>query len=143
MHTLVCTELLPIKTQEMMQPRTEYHGSSGEPRYETSDSPDGIPLTNIQKVSTMCQPLCLVQVLKKLKTQALPSSNLPFNRRDTGGTVVNNLPIQEMQIRSLGWEDPLKDDGNPLQCSCLENPHGQRSLAGYGPQHCKESDATE
>ena len=21
--------------------------------------------------------------------------------------------------------------GNPLQCSCLENPHGQRSLAGY------------
>ena len=23
--------------------------------------------------------------------------------------------------------------GNPLQDSCLENPHGQRSLAGYGP----------
>ena len=23
--------------------------------------------------------------------------------------------------------------GNPLQCSCLENPHGQRSLAGYSP----------
>ena len=21
--------------------------------------------------------------------------------------------------------------GNPPQCSCLENPHGQRSLAGY------------
>ena len=26
--------------------------------------------------------------------------------------------------------------GNPLRYSCLENPHGQRSLAGYG---CKES----
>ena len=25
-----------------------------------------------------------------------------------------------MQIRSLGWEDPL--EGNPLQYSCLENP---------------------
>ena len=24
--------------------------------------------------------------------------------------------------------------GNPLQYSCLENPHGQRSLAGYGPR---------
>ena len=23
--------------------------------------------------------------------------------------------------------------GNPLQYSCLENPHGQRSLAGYSP----------
>jgi len=22
----------------------------------------------------------------------------------------------------LGWEDPLKKDGNPLQYSCLENP---------------------
>ena len=24
--------------------------------------------------------------------------------------------------------------GNPLQYSCLENPHGQRSLVGYSPQ---------
>ena len=23
--------------------------------------------------------------------------------------------------------------GNPLQYSCVENPHGQRSLAGYSP----------
>ena len=23
--------------------------------------------------------------------------------------------------------------GNPLQYSCLENPHGQRSLAGHSP----------
>ena len=22
-------------------------------------------------------------------------------------------------------------NGNPLQCSCLENPYGQKSLAGY------------
>ena len=31
----------------------------------------------------------------------------------------------------------------PLQYSCLENPHGQRSLAGYSPWGCKESDMTE
>ena len=33
--------------------------------------------------------------------------------------------------------------GNSLQCSCLENPHGQRSLAGYSPPGCKESDRTK
>ena len=31
----------------------------------------------------------------------------------------------------------------PLQYSCLENPHGQRSLAGYSPWDHKESDTTE
>ena len=33
--------------------------------------------------------------------------------------------------------------GNPLQCSCLENPHGQMSLVGYSPWGCKESNTTE
>ena len=37
--------------------------------------------------------------------------------------------------------------GNPLQYSCLENPDGQRSLAGYGPWSMvyghKQSDTTE
>ena len=32
---------------------------------------------------------------------------------------------------------------NPLQYSFLENPHGQRSLAGYSPWGHKESDTTE
>ena len=33
--------------------------------------------------------------------------------------------------------------GNPCQYSCLENPHGQRNLAGYSPWHRKESNMTE
>ena len=33
--------------------------------------------------------------------------------------------------------------GNPLQFSCLENPHGQRSLVGCSPRGHKESDTTE
>ena len=33
--------------------------------------------------------------------------------------------------------------GNPLQYSCLENPHGQRSLAGCSPPSLKELDTTE
>ena len=32
---------------------------------------------------------------------------------------------------------------NSLQNSCLENPHGQRSLVGYGPWHPKEPLTTE
>ena len=36
-----------------------------------------------------------------------------------------------------GWH------GNPLQYSCLENPQGQRSRAGYSPWGHKESDTTE
>ena len=34
-------------------------------------------------------------------------------------------------------------NGNPLQYSCLENAHGQRSLADYSPWGHKESDTTE
>ena len=31
--------------------------------------------------------------------------------------------MQELQIRFLGWEDPLeKENSNPLQYSSLENP---------------------
>ena len=33
--------------------------------------------------------------------------------------------------------------GNPLHYSCLEHPHGQRSLVGYSPWGPKESDMTE
>ena len=57
---------------------------------------------------------------------------------------MKNLPaVQETWVRSLGWEDPLESIGNPLQYSCLKNPRGQRSLAGYSPWGCKESDTTE
>ena len=38
---------------------------------------------------------------------------------------------------------PRGGHGNPLQCSCLETPHGQRSLVGYSPWHPKELDMTE
>ena len=33
--------------------------------------------------------------------------------------------------------------GNTLQYSCLENPHGQKSLVGYSPSGHKELDMTE
>ena len=33
--------------------------------------------------------------------------------------------------------------GNPLQYSCLENPHGQRSMVNYSPWGHKELSMTE
>ena len=50
-----------------------------------------------------------------------------------GGTSGKNRPADAGDLRDLGlipgWEGPSKGGhGNPLQCSCLENPHGQRSL---------------
>ena len=45
-------------------------------------------------------------------------------------------------IPGLG-RPPGGGHGNPLQYSCLENPHGQRSLAGYSPWGRKESNTTE
>ena len=45
-------------------------------------------------------------------------------------------------ILGLG-RSPGGGPGNPFQYSCLENPHGQRRLAGYCPWSHKESDMTE
>ena len=61
-----------------------------------------------------------------------------------GGSVAINPPaMQETgSIPGLG-RSPGKGHGNPLQYSFLENPHGQRSLVGYNPWGCQESDMTE
>ena len=45
-------------------------------------------------------------------------------------------------IPSLG-RSPGEGHGNPIQYSCLEHPHGQRSLVGYSPWDHKELDTTE
>ena len=45
-------------------------------------------------------------------------------------------------IPGLG-RSPGGGHGNPLQYSCLENPHGQRSLVSYSPWSCKELDTTD
>ena len=47
--------------------------------------------------------------------------------------------MQEMQVRFLGQEDPLKE----VMATYWGKPHGQRSLMGCSPQAHKESDVTE
>ena len=65
-----------------------------------------------------------------------------------GGAMVKNLLANagdagdKGSIPGLG-SSPGGGRGNPLQYSCLENPHGQKSLVGYSPQGCKEPDTTE
>ena len=61
---------------------------------------------------------------------------------------VKNLPANAGDIRDAGLipglgRSPGGGRGNPLQCSCLEDPHGQRSLVGYSPWGHKELDTTE
>ena len=53
--------------------------------------------------------------------------------------VVKNLPSNAEDVRDAGsipgsGRSTGGGVGNPLQCSCLENPHGQWILAGCGPQ---------
>ena len=59
---------------------------------------------------------------------------------DSKGSVCNVGDLSS--IPGLG-RSPGGGHGNPLWYSCLENPHGQRSLVGYSPQGHKESDMTE
>ena len=52
---------------------------------------------------------------------------------------VKNLPaMQETQVWSLGWEDPLEN-----RISLLGEFHGQRSLVSYSPWDWKELDTTK
>ena len=52
------------------------------------------------------------------------------------------MPAIQFKIPGLG-RCPGRGHRNPLQNSCLEYPHGQRSLVGYSLWGLKESDTTE
>ena len=64
------------------------------------------------------------------------------------GAVVKNTAVNAGDARDMGLitslgRSPGEGNGNSLQYSCLENPHGQRSLAGYSSWSHKESNTTE
>ena len=58
--------------------------------------------------------------------------------------MVKNPPVVwETQVQSLSSEDPL-EEGTATHSSMLAwRSHGQRSLVGYSPRGCKQSDMTE
>ena len=49
----------------------------------------------------------------------------------------------EIWVQSLGQEDPLEKGMLPTPVFMPGESHGQRSLEGYSPWRCKESDITE
>ena len=65
-----------------------------------------------------------------------------------GSTNDKEAPASEGDRRDVhvipeSGRSPGGGPGNPLQCSCLENSHGQRSLVGYRSWGCRELDTTE
>ena len=62
-----------------------------------------------------------------------------------GGSDGKESPCNVRDLSSIPGlgRSPGGGHGNPLKCSCLENPHGQRGLAGYSLWGCKELDTTE
>ena len=57
---------------------------------------------------------------------------------------VKNLPaMQETWVQSLGLEDALEKEWPSTPVFLPGELHGQRSLAGYSPWVCTESDMTE
>ena len=62
--------------------------------------------------------------------------------------MVKNPLVNARDVRDEGSISELERSAqeghdNPLQCSCLENPVDKRSLVGYSPWGCTESDMTE
>ena len=49
----------------------------------------------------------------------------------------------DTQIPSLGWEGPLEKEWLPTPVSLPGQLQEQRSLVGYSPWGCKETDMTE
>ena len=62
--------------------------------------------------------------------------------------MVKNLPANVGDVRDAGLipglgRSPGGRHGNPLQYSCLENPHGQKILVDCSPRGHKKSEVTE
>ena len=58
--------------------------------------------------------------------------------------MVKNLPaMQETQVQSLGWEDPLKKEMATHSSILAWRIPWTEEAGGYSPKGCKESDTTE
>ena len=59
---------------------------------------------------------------------------LQYSWASLAAQTVRNLPaMQETWVIPGLGRSPGEGHGNPFQYSCLENPHGPRSWAGYSP----------
>ena len=58
-------------------------------------------------------------------------------------SVMNPLAMQKTQFKPWVRKMPWRRKWQPTPVFLPGKPHGQRSLVGYSPQGCKESDTTE
>ena len=78
------------------------------------------------------------------RTQVSRIAGRCFNLWATMAQMVKHHPaMQEIQVWSLGREDPLRRKWQPTSVILPGKFHGQRSLVGYSPWDCEESDTTE
>ena len=98
----------------------------------------------------------LVQTSDQIRSVAQSSLTLcdPMNRSTPGLPVHHQLPeFTQTHVNRvsdaiqpshpLSSPSPPAPNPSPLQYSCLENHHRQRSLAGFSPWGHKQSDVTE
>ena len=78
-------------------------------------------------------------MLSKSPTEEVNIRSLYLPMATYGSSVIKNLPTNAEDWGSVPGLGRFAggEHGNPLQYSCLENPHRLRNLAGYSPWGCK------
>ena len=86
-----------------------------------------------------------VLLTRGIENVAYESNKYVLNGPPPGGSVGEESACNAGDLGSVpgSGRSPGEGNGYPLQYSCLESPHGQRSLVGYSPWGRKESDTTE
>ena len=79
--------------------------------------------------SSNCCFLTCIQIRKGIRHKHIPGDSSAFNAEDPG-----SIP---------GPEDPWRRKWQPTLVILPGKSHGQKSLVGYSPWDCKESDTTE
>ena len=90
-------------------------------------------------------------VMDRIQERAVGTCYVNFKRCAIHGVGFPDSSAGKESTCSAGDPDLISGSGRspgegigyPLQCSCLENPHELRSLAGCSPVGCTESDVTE
>ena len=67
---------------------------------------------------------------------------MPYGVPRGSGSKEAACSVADLVLISRLGRSPGGGRGNPVQCSCLENLHGQRSLTSYSPWVQKESGMT-
>ena len=79
--------------------------------------------------------LCHLLLLPSINNKGIMDVYFP------DGSAIKNLPasVGDPGLIPRSGRSPGKGNDNPFRCSCLRNPMGERSLAGYSPWDLKRT----